>query len=132
MPLFHARVFVFALICIDNAKASGNTQMYRSEARKHVAVVREQWVVEKQAFNVVHKLMIFNAEIMTLKTKKSNEKGDTQLIIHAFDKAIVAVTKACFLWMPPAHLASRVIAERETSSRSTFVDLANSINTWAR
>lgn len=74
------------------------------------------WVVDKRAINVVYKLMILEAEMMTIENKKRNKKGDVQLI-RAFDKAIVAATKAGFLQdaAVAAHLASRAVADKETS-----------------
>lgn len=109
LPLYHARVFFFALICIHNAK-NGGRRKYRAEARKHLNVLRG-WVMENRAINIVHKLMILQAEMMTLDKKKSDSE-----ILAAFDKAIVAAAKVGFLQDAAlaAHLGSRAAANEET------------------
>lgn len=112
LPLYHARVFFFCLVAIHNAKETGKRQ-YRVKAKKYYNVVRG-WVVKQRAINVVHKLQIVDAEMLTLEPKK---RQTDEALSQAFSKAIAASTKAGFLQDAAlaARLASRAIQEKELS-----------------
>ena len=106
LPIFHARVFFFALIAMHNAKATGKRK-YIFEARKHYKVVKH-WVSENRAINVVHKLLILDAEMLTMSRRWRQRKNE---LVEAFDRAVAASTRAGFLQDAAlaAHLASRAI-----------------------
>jgi len=117
LPLFHARVLFFCLIAIQNAKATGKRH-FNVKAKKHYDVVCG-WVVKQKAINVVHKLQILDAEMMTLESKQHQQKDRT--VLQAFDKAISASAKAGFLQDAAlaAHLASHA-AQDEGESKEYF------------
>jgi len=110
LPLYHARVFFFCLIAIHNAKETGKRQ-YKVKAKKHFKVVRE-WVVKQQAINVVHKMHILDAEMLTLEAERKQQDGKLSV---AFDKAITTSLRAGFLQDAAlaAHLASRAVRNKE-------------------
>lgn len=114
LPLFHARIFFFSLICMHNAKHDKHKRRWRGQAKKYMGIVRK-WVIDKQAINVGHKLMILNAEMMSIECHKQEEERDAELMV-AFDMAIRAATKAGFLQDAAlaAHLASRAVSKKRT------------------
>jgi hypothetical protein len=65
--------------------------------------------VEKQTINIVHERMIWNAEAMTIDKSKCNNKNRDTYLLLAFEKAIVASSKAEFLQdaVLAAHLTSQ-------------------------
>ena len=72
-----------------NAKSTGKRK-YREEAKTYLKLLRD-WVTKKRAINISHKLMVLNAEMMTL-GRKSTKKTNPE-IMAAFDKAISSATK---------------------------------------
>jgi hypothetical protein len=152
LPLYHARVFFFALICMHNAKQPKSKRKHKAEGKKYLEVVRG-WVVDKRAINLVHKLMILEAEMMTVRSGKkvlrskikdasfhattSLSEGATNaaantMLIAAFDKAIAASAKTGFLQDAAlaCHVASRAAADEEVSNVG-FISVGVPTELWS-
>jgi predicted ATPase len=86
--LYPSQIFFFGLIAISNARLSGKRK-YKLEAAKHVLLMR-QWV-EKRAANLLHKLLIMEAEYETLET----DVGD--ILRPKYDLAISTARKSGYL-----------------------------------
>lgn len=126
LPLYHARVFFFCLIAMQNAKETGKRK-YRVKAKKHYDVVRG-WVVKQRAINVVHKLQILDAEMLNLEPKKRQKDQPT---VEVWSTAISASIKAGFLQDAAlaAYLASRAVKDRE-QSRDYFLRSCELYRSW--
>lgn len=100
--LYPSQVFFFGLIAISNARKTGKRK-YKHEAAKHVLLMR-QWV-EKKAANLVHKLLIMEAEYQTLET----DVGD--ILRPKYDFAISTARKSGYLQdaAVAAYLAGRLL-----------------------
>jgi hypothetical protein len=85
------------------------------EAKTYLQLVRD-WVTKKRAINITHELMVLDAEMMTLGTRKSAKNTDPE-IMAAFDKAICSVAKIGFFQDAAlaAHLASRAVKNKESA-----------------
>jgi hypothetical protein len=92
-PLWHGRVFFFALVAMYNAKRSKGLKRHKwnRAIREHMKLVR-MWVLGRRAINVVHKLQILEAVQLTLKRPYPSDKS----LMAAFDKGILAASRAGF------------------------------------
>ena len=124
-PIWHVRVFFFAIISIHNAK-QGKNPKWLHNARQYLGMV-ERWVVQDKAINMVHKLQILKAEMLTVGRKKVNEK----VISLAYDKAIAASTRSGFLQDAAfgAYLASSTVKD-EYQQKEYFRRSMSLYRTW--
>jgi hypothetical protein len=107
------RVFFFTLIAIQQVRTNNRRplkqEIFRREAKKLYEVVRS-WVIDKKSINAAHKLLILDAEMMSIQRRP---QVDSDTMRAAYDKAVAASTRSGFLQdgALAAHLASRAIPE---------------------
>lgn len=84
-PMWHNRVFFFALIAIHRAREAPWLKRFKlkREAEKHVAMV-ELWVSKRKAINLVPKYHLLRAEMLTI---RRNPPAD-HILANAYDRAI--------------------------------------------
>jgi predicted ATPase len=105
------RVFFFTLIAIQQARKNTRRplkqEIFRREAKKLYEAFR-LWVIDKKSINAVHKLLILDAEMMSIQRRP---QVDSDTIRAAYDKAVAASTRSGFLQdgALAAQLASRAI-----------------------
>lgn len=90
-PIWHTRVFFFAVVAIRNAQKAKllNRRKWARIAQGHVDSIRT-WVLQRKAINLVHKLHILEAMLLTLNRSFPSDK----LLQSAFDKAIIPASRA--------------------------------------
>lgn len=120
-----ARVFFFTLIAIQQVRTNKRRplkqEIFRREAKKLYEVVRS-WVVDKKSINAVHKLLILEAEMMSIQRQP---KVNSDAMRAAYDKAVAASTRSGFLQdgALAAHLASRAITQENERYFERALDL---------
>jgi hypothetical protein len=90
---WHVRVFNFALVSIHNARKRGmpRKQKWTKRAKKFVSMIKT-WVNECKAINMGHKLLILEAELLTLQTPYPNDR----ILMNAYDDVIVRSARSAF------------------------------------
>lgn len=88
--LYPARIFFFGLVAIANFRKSGGKRKHKMEAAKHILTMRH-WV-QKQAANLVHKLLILEAEFESMDGSKSGDALQAK-----YDLAISTARKSGFI-----------------------------------
>jgi hypothetical protein len=92
-PVWHLRVYYFALVAIQNAKKTiSKRRRWRRKARKYVDMIWT-WVANCQAINLGHKLKLLVAEMQTL----SRPYPADDVLKTAYDEAIVQSARSGFL-----------------------------------
>ena len=121
--IWQMRVFFFTLIAIHNVKInSKKKRKYKQDARKYFDMFKE-WVVKERAINMVHRLMILDAEMITMeKRKMAITPSLADELTSGFDKAIVASLKAGFVQDAAlaASLASRAVAKSNPTKSGEY------------
>ena len=92
--MYQQRVFLYCLLEIRALKGSRSRaicrQSHHREASKLYNQIRK-WVVEKGSINSAHKLLILDAEMLSLQAGRKNV--DRERLEQAYDRAIAASTK---------------------------------------
>ena len=127
-PIWHNRVFFFALIAIRRAREAPwiKRAKLKREAQKHVAMMHF-WVTKRKAINLVHKYHLLLAEMLTL---QRNYPADATLA-SAYDKAIQASIRTGYT--QDAALAAQAAARaiRDETRRVDYALLAqDSYEKW--
>ena len=111
-PMWHNRVFFFAIVATYNARTSKllKKRKFTRALEKHMKLFR-QWVMERNAINLVHKLQILEAMQLTLLRQYPSDK----VLISAFDRAILVASRSGYFHDAglAASLASRAIRDRD-------------------
>ena len=112
---FPVRIFFFILLALRQFKDTGKWS-YRREAKKYYTLFRK-WVVKLGAINLVHKLLILDAEMLSTERKVKSDMLKT-----AYDRAIAASSRTGFLQDAAlaAHLASLSITDVEDRMEYQF------------
>ena len=106
-PMWHCRIFFFALVAMHNARYSKGLKRvrYMLQVKKHMNHIRT-WVVQRKAINLVHKLHLLEAVELTLKHR---QYPSDEILINAFNPVIVYASKAGFF--QDAALAASLAAQ---------------------
>jgi hypothetical protein len=91
---WHVRIFNFALISIHNAKkrASTKRRLWSKRSKKYVAMIRT-WVNDHRAINMGHKLLLLEAELLTLRKPYPTDG----VLIQTYDDVIVRSARTGYL-----------------------------------
>ena len=92
---WHVRVFNFSIVAIHNAKKKlVNRRPWIKRARKYVSMIRD-WVKEGKAINMGHKILLLEAELLTLRVKKPYPTDAT--LKKVYDDVITRSARSGFL-----------------------------------
>lgn len=123
-PIWHCRIFFFALVAMYNAKQAKGWKRYKwtQAIEKHTKLIR-MWVLGRKAINMVHKLQLLEAVQLTLKRPYPAD----EVLVPAFDTAILAASKAGFFQdaaLGAAHAARAVKDEDKKMDYAVFAQQA--------
>lgn len=127
-PAWHSRVFFFALVAIHRMRVASwiKRPILRREVDRHMALMR-LWVIKRKAINLVHKLDLLQAELLTLKPKYP----DDRTLRNAYGKSIRTAMRAGY--PQDAGLASALAARamNDPSKQEDYALLAqHSYERW--
>ena len=111
-PIWHHRVFFFALIAIHRARGAPwmKRGKIKREAEKHVALIH-LWVSKRKAINLLSKYLILRAELLTIQRKVPSDS----VLTAAYDKAIQLSLRSGYPQDAALAAASAARAVRDTT-----------------